>query len=267
MRMKNTVFYSAGSKFLVGCIAIFLSLFAAVTASGATFLGPTPYLSQADSPFSLSGLGVTFFLEDFEDHLFNTPGVSASAGDVTSVSFASLHDSVDADDGVIDGSGLDGDSFFSGSGATGITFTFDAGVLGSLPTVAGIVWTDGSGETTFEAFDSLGASLGTIGPVAIADGSYSGETAEDRFFGVIHEDGISAIKISNTGGGIEVDHLQYGQTATPSPTPTPVVSSSPIPSPIPSPLPTPSGGAGAVLGVVNDPDENPFKGVTVTIEG
>jgi len=53
------------------------------------------------------------------------------------------------------------------------------------------------------------------------------------------------------------------------PFPTPTLQPFPSPSlpPFPSPLPTPSGGTGAVFGVVNDPDENPFKGVTVTIEG
>ena len=180
------------------------------------FVGPTSYLSKADSPFSLTGLGVTFFLEDFEDHLFNTSGASASAGGVASVIWGStLHDSVDADDGTIDGSGLLGDDFFYSNGATGIRFTFDARVLGSLPTAAGIVWTDGGGTTTFEAFDANGVSLGTTGPVSIADGSSNGTTAEDRFFGVINQSGISAIKISNTSGGIEVDHLQYGQLPSP----------------------------------------------------
>ena len=53
------------------------------------------------------------------------------------------------------------------------------------------------------------------------------------------------------------------------PFPTPTLQPFPSPSlpPFPSPLPTPSGGTGAVFGVVNDPDENLFKGVTVTIEG
>ena len=121
-----------------------------------------------------------------------------------------MTDSVDADDGSIDGSGTNGHSFFSGSGSTGITFTFDATVLGSLPTQVGILWTDGSGTTLFEAFGPGGVPLGQIGPVAIADGSFVGETAEDRFFGVTNPGGISAIRISNTSGGIEVDHLQYG---------------------------------------------------------
>src|SRR3972149_3662461 len=65
--------------------------------------------------------------------------------------------------------------------------------------------------------------------------------------------------------------LQLPPLPTPSlpPFPTPTLQPFPSPSlpPFPSPLPTPSGGTGAVFGVVNDPDENPFKGVTVTIEG
>lgn len=65
-----------------------------------------------------------------------------------------------------------------------------------------------------------------MGPVSIADGSFAGTTAEDRFFGVTHAGGIESIKISNTSGGIEVDHLQFGPitavgTATPTATPTP----------------------------------------------
>ena len=117
---------------------------------------------------------------------------------------------MDGDDGAVNGSGTGGRSFFFGSGSTGITFTFSAAALGGLPTQAGIVWTDGQGTTTFEAFDAAGASMGVIGPVTLDDGSISGTTGEDRFFGVTHPGGISAIRISNTSGGIEVDHLQYG---------------------------------------------------------
>ena len=180
------------------------------------FLGPTPYLSFADSPFS-GGSFSYFHLETFEDHLLNTPGVSANAGGVTSVVFGpSIHDSVDADDGVIDGSGLNGDSYFSPSGATGIRFTFSAAALGSLPTSAGIVWTDGGAGTpvTFSAFASDGSLLFTETESGFADNSNNGETAEDRFFGVVDDAGISAIFISNDFGGIEVDHLQYGASTT-----------------------------------------------------
>lgn len=214
---------------LVACVAGFA---AAAPVSGATLLGPSPYLcfdrsgsplapaftgscGTADSPFAatVKAGGFSYFhLETFEDHLFNTPGVTANNGGVTSVVFGpSIHDSVDADDGVIDGSGLNGDTFFS-SGTPGITFTFNAGVLGSLPTSAGIVWTDGAGTITFQAFDKDGVLIGTL-TGNHADGSVNGETAEDRFYGVTDSDGISKIFISNSSGGIEVDHLQYGLAA------------------------------------------------------
>ena len=189
-----------------------------------TFIGPTPYLSRNDSPFIASINAGTTFLETFESGALTTPGVSISAGSVIGPS--GITDSVDADDGAIDGSGTGGHSLFSGSGATGITFTFDPVALGHLPTQVGIVWTDGAGTTLFEAFGPGGVPLGTIGPVAIADGSISGTTAEDRFFGVISAGGIESIRISNTAGGIEVDHLQYGVFG-----PTPVATLVPVPGP------------------------------------
>jgi hypothetical protein len=181
-----------------------LAVFVSSTARAATLVGPTPYLSQGDSPFVANGM---FQLDDFEDNALNTPGVTPSAGSV--IAPGSITDSVDADDGATDGSGTGGHSFFSGNGAAGIRFDFDAGALGALPTAAGIVWTDGEGSYSFEAFNAMGASLGTLGPFPAA-GSVDGDTAEDRFFGVYEAGGISAILISNTLGGIEVDHLQYG---------------------------------------------------------
>jgi hypothetical protein len=195
----------------LGILMAVAVLLVAAPTSAASLLGPTPYLSFADGPFA--GLGLANFqLETFEDNLLNTPGVSANFG--APFPPGGITDSVDADDGSVDGSGTGGHSFFSGSGATGIIFTFDAAALGgSLPTNAGIVWTDGSGTTLFEAFGPGLVSLGTVGPVAIADGTFGGTTAEDRFFGVSDPGGILAIKISNTAGGIEVDHLQYGNAA------------------------------------------------------
>jgi len=113
---------------------------------------------------------------------------------------------------VIDGSGTGGHSYFSGNGSGGITFTFDPQRTGGLPTEAGMVWTDGGGTVTFEAFDQNGISLGTNGPFSHPDGSIAGTTDEDRFYGVIYAGGISAIKLTNTAGGIEVDHLTLNNT-------------------------------------------------------
>ena len=197
-----------------GAIVLCASL--ASSAGAQTFLGPTPYLQQSNSPFLVDITSGSMVLENFEDGLLNTPGVTASAGNPLAPS--GITDSVDGDDGAVDGSGTGGNSFFSGSGAAGIRFTFNtAAPGGSLPTGAGIVWTDGSGTTSFEAFGPGNVSLGTIGPVTIADGSNNGTTGEDHFFGVASPGGIESIFISNTGGGIEVDHLQYGQTTIPEP--------------------------------------------------
>jgi hypothetical protein len=170
-----------------------------------TYLGPTPYLSDADGPLRLTKPS----LEDMEDGSFDLLGVSADHGVVYGP--ASNCDSVDADDGSIDGSGANGHSFFYSYGNNGITLTFDDSVIGSFPTSAGVVWTDAGGNASvyFEAFDASGTSLGPVGPYKIADASNYGQTAEDRFFGIADRNGISAIKVWNSSGGIEIDHVQY----------------------------------------------------------
>lgn len=199
------------SLIAVGVVLTSIGFLAALPVN-AQLLGPTPYLSSADSPFT--GLSTTpggyFFLDNIEDHALNTPGVSSNATATTVNGFSgSVIDSVDADDGLINGTngngGVFGDSLFLSSGV--ITVTFNAGALGTLPTHAGLVWTDG-GVVTFEAFNALGGSLGVIN-ANTADGNFNGGTAEDRFYGAINSGGISRLTIT-TGGGIEIDHVQYG---------------------------------------------------------
>ncbi|MFK7886709.1 MAG: hypothetical protein AB8G16_07555 [Gammaproteobacteria bacterium] len=129
-------------------------------------------------------------------------------------------------DGVIDGvaSGSTS-SLFSDQSTDSFTFDFDAAAFGgALPTHAGIVWTDvgrnGGGtpfasnlidNTFFEAFDADGNSLGVIGPFSLGDTSISRTTPEDRFFGIVYAQGISAIRLSMPGlTNWEADHLQYG---------------------------------------------------------
>ncbi len=183
------------------------------------FSGPSPYLSFADSPFN-GGAFSTFHLENFEDGLFNTPGATPSAGWIVSSPGPQI-DSVDGDDGAIDGSGAAGRSFYSGGTNTVLTITFDATVLGSLPTHAGIVWTDigatfgalpeGFGSVIFQAFGPGNVLLGSLGPAVLGDGQITGTTAEDRFLGVSNAAGISSIVISMPqSGDWEIDHVQYG---------------------------------------------------------
>jgi hypothetical protein len=185
-----------------------LAVLACVPASAQTLLGPTPYLSEADSPFAGSGVLV---LENFEDHVQNLPAATVTGGVVTSSQFSgSIIDSVDGDDGVINGSCLGGDSYFAGST---VSVVFSSAAPGGLPTRAGLVWTDGPGggtTATFEAFDGDGKSLGKLVAPGMGDSSNNGTTAEDRFFGIEHAGGIKELRIVNVGA-IEVDHLQYVQ--------------------------------------------------------
>jgi hypothetical protein len=200
----------------------------------AMLLGPTSYQSFADSPFSSPSFSY-FHREDFEDNnpgtLPNTPGIGfaqSAAGIGRVITGFSGVDSVDADDGAIDGSGASGTkSFYVGyspGAQTTARFTFDAAVLGQLPTHAGVVWTDvgflvGEGAqataraaVVFEAFDVNGESLGQVGPVELGDGEFTGQTAEDRFFGVIYSGGVSAIELTTLDSGDwELDHVQYGR--------------------------------------------------------
>ncbi len=202
-----------GAKRLASALIALAGALSLSFSANATLLGPTTYVSSADSPFSPFAGFTYFYLEDFDDHLLNTPGVTATVGTASAVNSgftASIIDQVGLEGGCPIGGLLAACDTWFGSGPAGISFTFNATILGALPNAAGIVWTDGAGTTSFEAFDAANVSLGSIGPASIADGSFFGTTAEDRFFGITSSVGISRIFISNTSGGIEVDHLQYG---------------------------------------------------------
>jgi MYXO-CTERM domain-containing protein len=188
--------------------------------AAATLIGPTPYTGFAGSPFSAVAF-VSFQLEDFEDGVLNAADVSADDGFVLGPGFG-LTDSVEnAPDGCNPSGagggphGCAGWSYYPT--ATALTFTFS----GALPTHAGVVWTDvgyelggildGVADVIFEAFDQDGLSLGTIGPVALGNGSAAPSTGEDRFFGAENPGGISRITISMpTSEDWEIDHLQFG---------------------------------------------------------
>ena len=178
------------------------------SAASATLLEPpVGDVSFTDSPFQpLVPTFSSFHLQTYEGlPTDSSVGSTNSAGVVLGP--GPLIDSVD-------GGGNNGHSLFSGCGACGITFTFNAGALGGLPTHVGIVWTDGLFNIHFSALDENNISLGTITDNRGHDfGSGDGDPHNYRFFGVENSGGISSITISNDGGGIEVDHLQYGRVA------------------------------------------------------
>jgi hypothetical protein len=175
---------------------------------------PRGYLQGGDSPFA--GIDFVYFhLEDFEDGMLNTPGVTAP-GRASSTFSASIIDSVDGDDGIPNDNQCikmvgTCDAWW-GSGT--LTFTFDGDALGGLPTHAGAVWTDGGGKVGFEVFDAEGTIIYMVEPFSepgFPGPAVTSDTTEDRFFGAYAPGGISAIRLYNTSGGIEVDHLQYGR--------------------------------------------------------
>jgi hypothetical protein len=218
------------TRFFVVIAAWSFALFSFCSPRGSaqvTFLPPTPYLSAADSPFDMSGLGTTFFLEDFEDGVFDRlPGMTTSGFLVNGS--GPLTDSVDADDGVIDGFGTAGHSLmFQGLIVnttippvfnTGIDIVFDEQQLGFSPNVFGFVWTDGMPTSvigiTVRDGNNVAFPLGTF--PQLMDDSYLGETMEDRFFGIHSESGIRRISIDNViqtwdfVNQFEMDHVQFG---------------------------------------------------------
>jgi len=189
---------------MIGAVALGLAACPAAQA-GSTFYfnANQAYSSAADSPFSGSGL----HLENFEDGALNLAGVTANHGHVQGP--GSNTDSVDGDDGSMNNLGRDGHSFSSGSSKS-ITFKFSNSGGQGLPTMAGLVWTDGHHDSTirFRAWDNAGKLIGKI-KVSVGDLVRNGTTAEDRFLGLVSSKGISKIRISSNYAGFEIDHLQF----------------------------------------------------------
>lgn len=183
------------------------------TTLGEGLITPLPYRSFSDSPFNGVALGY-FHLENWEDGLVNTPGVTTSSTTLGSSFGAGFIDSVDGDDGAVNGTCSKPDGICDSGWSSGaFTFTFDAAALGALPTHVGVVWTDGSGniDVTFEAYDANDVLIAGATTSGIGDGGNSGTVEEDRFFGIVAPVGVRRIVVINSGGGLEVDHLQYGR--------------------------------------------------------
>lgn len=181
-------------------------------------IGPLPYLSVADSPWVNAGLP-NFSLEDFEDGLANTPNITFEGAQLgAQIMFPSpITDSVDGDDGAIDGFGNGGFSMAAWQVVTQRVPVQN----GTFPTHVGFVVTDvggvigggpnqGIAQLSFRVLFPGGGEF-TYGPFTFGDGRVLGETGEDRFFGFTFPQGITRIQIQQVGGGqLELDHVQYG---------------------------------------------------------
>jgi hypothetical protein len=194
-----------------------------------TFLGPTPYLSAADSPFPVDDSNSSFFLEDFEPDAPCLPGQSTFCGAIPTefpgikafVGGGGLGSSVDDDDGVVDGSGAAGISAsltpisISGSFVfSALRVDFDAEQLGFFPNAVGLVLTEGVGENgEFFVYNRFGAETVFTMEHLILSGN---DTTDDQFIGVVDDAGISGVmfatrvRVTDIMQNTRVDHLQYG---------------------------------------------------------
>ncbi len=205
------------------CSGLFLTG-SSVSHAAFTFLGPTPYRSAADSPFNLSGLGTTFFLEDFEDDVL-TPGLeSGFSGSI----FPIQGNSVDGDDGVIDGLDTGGYSVHAfppdaciGSNCTVYTqWIFNDTAFGKYPTAVGFVLTANSGSEGRIYVLGLGEN-GFATETFEFEGivSRAFDTSDDWFIGITSPFGIYSVSFQQlrrpipgaTSFNPSFDHLQYGK--------------------------------------------------------
>jgi hypothetical protein len=206
---------------LVRSVALAATVFIAGAANAETLsYSVFPYYQASDSPYASLNFDY-FYLEDFEDGALNTPGVGVNAGVVASSS--EFVDSVDADDGAVDGNGVNGHSYYSNNATDRFEFTFDPFAFGgTLPSHAGIVWTDvgfsghqngtGFGDVTLNAFDAANVLIATVSLPTLGNGDAHSSVFDDYFLGVTHTPGISRIVLITANSvDWEADHLQYGR--------------------------------------------------------
>lgn len=166
-------------------------------------------------------------IEDFEDGLWNVPGMSISGGYLEECPDRPCN-SVDGDDGVIDGSGARGRSWTAGGPR--LEISFDASVLGAAPLWVGVVVTDIGARGRFDSAFQVDLFGHDGRPVSsFTEWIFSGlarepgDASEDRFYGAYLANGISAIALTNIDpdspdpGAWQIDHVQFSFVPEPAP--------------------------------------------------
>jgi len=197
---------------LSGFVSGFVITTAAVPALAAdalVVLSPQNYTKLGDSGlFGAMSLDDDFFCETFEDGTVNTPGLGIAGGAILAPGAST--DSVDFDDGVLNGLGTAGRSYKAAPGAT-VSVSINGTALAGLPERLAFAWTDGAQNSSMTLVVTTGNGLTftrTVGPAM--DGSSNGATAEDRLVSITSSFGIASVAITTTGGaGFEIDHVQY----------------------------------------------------------
>jgi hypothetical protein len=226
------------NKRAVSLAAISLGL-----AAGGLIVAPAV---QAATPYS--------HVEDFEDGLLNTPGLSVVGDSGLPGAIVSNGPFVDSVQGANPPFGSTGASYYSGR-ANGdfrfnhiLTFSFDQAALGALPTTAGLTWTDVSyldsqsdysvpnGQAfgtaiardtgIFRAFSGPGGTGTLLTEITelLGDGQDTGQTAEDRIFSFTSAGGIGSIQMEMLNStDWEVDNIAYSFAGDPAAIPTPAL--------------------------------------------
>jgi hypothetical protein len=147
-------------------------------------------------------------LEDFEDGIANPESFTITGPQLQIV--PSTHpnvDSVDGDDGKIDGSGKNARAAWTDANAGDQEIT----LVKSAPAVGGVL-TDGLGRWIVLAYDDSGILVGRSREVELF-APHGGETEEDTFIGFHHAPGIKRLILRKTvpgTSGLETDHIQFG---------------------------------------------------------
>jgi hypothetical protein len=204
--MRKTMLRRAIGYAFLGVVVM---LGSAQSARAAATVGVTaPYYSTAYSPLVTSSAG--YQVETFEP---TSPTLATLGVTLSTVWPSSIVQgySVDADDGIIDGSGATGHSLAipTMGGTTGATFTFNNVAIGAYPLSAAVAVTAYDGPVlTFTVYDTSNNVSATDTLTGIATGA---PTSDDFLFWASDPAGISAISVTsgNAYTYLFLDHLQY----------------------------------------------------------
>lgn len=186
---------------------------AAAACHAASITDPIPYKSAADTPAGFYPSS-EFTGQDFENP--DGPwevGFTFSSGMRIGPKYLSgdnepVTDSVDFDDGEIDGDGTMGSSWYTPGQDLVITFAQPV-------SIASFAFTDTDHRTNFISVSALAADDSVLAErsfESFVDDVFTGTTDEDRFIGITADAGESIAKLVigiDQGLGIEVDHVQF----------------------------------------------------------
>ncbi len=195
---------------------------ASASASAGRMERPAEYRSFDDSPFKPLSFA-WFHLEDFNDHALNTPGVSVSAGtrmSSTSVLVSSTRSMETTELSMVCATVVRATR--CGARTRSRQLRRCRARCAARPRRACRDRGGGASTFTVEAFDANGAPLGSR-QIVENDGTFGGNVGDDRFVGLVAEQGIAKIIVRGSQGRSRSTTCSMGGrgVAPPSPPPPP----------------------------------------------